>query len=217
MLMSLILCLAGVAPAQSKIVNYCEALSAESFLQLEALDKTIDFKSLDTALLDAAVFHYTNLERRKKGKPALLFSMALYRAAQLHTLEMIQTQRLSHTNKKGKGFRDRIVALDKNFSVTGENIANIHPLMVKNSQAYTYQKVNGEYRFYHSNGKEIKAETYRTLAQKLVKAWMDSPGHKENILDTDYTHVGCCIIMPSGMFSSTDIKLCWGAQDFGAY
>jgi len=51
------------------------------------------------------------------------------------------------------------------------------------------------------------AQGYAT-PKAVVKAWMDSPGHRANILDCDFEHIGV------GLVSRDGTK--WWTQDFGS-
>lgn len=207
---------AGVIPASRKMDNFC-AMTSGQFLESEALVQRIDFANPDTALLDAAVFHLTNAERKRYGLKPLAFSQALYRSAQAHNKEMILHGYLEHENLRGLGFFDRIRRQDKSFMAGAENIATILPLKAGGHIQYSYKKRNGKYEFFTMDGKPIPVETYKGMAAKLVKSWMDSPGHKKNILNKELTHIGCSIVLPNSLFQSHHIPLCYGTQDFGAF
>jgi uncharacterized protein YkwD len=214
---SLVLSIAfGTFPAGQKTDALCN-MSSMDFLLQTSLDKTVDYSNPDTSILDAAIFHLTNVERKRIGLKALKFSKALYKSSMLHNAEMIRHGYLSHQNKRGMDFFDRILQQDKSFRMGAENIATILPFKVGASVKYTYKKRNGKFEYHTLDGKPLLLETYRTMATKLVANWMNSPGHKKNILNKELTHIGCSLIISANIYASSQISLCYGTQDFGGY
>ncbi len=52
---------------------------------------------------------------------------------------------------------------------------------------------------------KIRSILYDTEAQQLVNDWMDSPGHRANILNTDYTHLGIGVHRADGYILATQV------------
>jgi uncharacterized protein YkwD len=46
--------------------------------------------------------------------------------------------------------------------------------------------------------KPIPYQTYRSFAERMVKNWMDSPGHRDNLLNPQFDRIGIGIV--SGVF-----------------
>jgi uncharacterized protein YkwD len=135
--------------------------------------------------LELMVHDLINSERLSNGLPALEFDEELAPIARAHSQDMGENNFFSHNNPKGQDPSSRGKAVGyscyKNFGsyyVTGlgENIF----------QTYTYGSI------WYTNGVETGRDylTSSQLAQQIVTGWMNSPGHRENILSSTYDREG---------------------------
>ena len=104
-----------------------------------------------------------NAERTARGLAALTLEETLSGVAQKHAEDMDRRRYLSHTSPEGKGVEDRLRAVQ-----------------------YFTPPCNCVVRFAY--GENI-AKGQQTTAD-VVKAWMASPLHKENILKKDFKAMG---------------------------
>lgn len=106
-----------------------------------------------------------NEERAKGGLRALTNDAQLQGAAQGHSDEMARTKNFSHTGSRpGRGQpADRVEAEGYSWARVAENI-------------------------FMAQGKSDQQ-----LASSCVQAWMNSPGHRRNIMDRDVKNVGVAI------------------------
>lgn len=141
----------------------------ESFQRLDVVNQKINPDDIDYPLFNAAVFYATNIEREKHKLPRYKHSSALEKAAQGHSEDMVNHDFFSHTSKvKGKKtMSDRLAKVGIENVYSAENIID---------------------NFY-------KDPTYWDFALKLVEGWMNSPGHKRNILGENYNFLGCGVYM----------------------
>jgi uncharacterized protein YkwD len=118
--------------------------------------------------LERQIFQLTNEARRKNGLPPLASDSSLARKAREKSDDMLMKHYFSHTSPEGKTFKERMQeekpASFSTISRAGENIYMGH-------------------RFDYSV--DIK-----TQARLIVDGWMTSPGHRRNMLDPTYTHLG---------------------------
>jgi uncharacterized protein YkwD len=63
-------------------------------------------------------------------------------------------------------------------SYNGENIATVFGIQYKSGTMV-------------SSFDDIPPHTYNSCAESLVDSWMHSPGHRANILDSDFIYLGC--------------------------
>jgi uncharacterized protein YkwD len=138
----------------------------ERFLAGSLADQPIEAGSIDYPLLNAALFYATNEQRAAHKRPLFKHSPACERAAFGHSRDMVQHQFFSHTSVvKGKEYFGQRMAME---GISGgsraENIFN----------KYGYVPI-----------------TYAEFARKTVKGWMESPGHRDNILNRAYRYLGC--------------------------
>ena len=75
---------------------------------------------------------------------------------------------------------------------------------------------NNQYAFYHHhNGNQIRELTYAELAKKIVQSWMNSPGHKTNILEKEYTFLGVGISIIENPYNKDELPFVLATQLFG--
>jgi uncharacterized protein YkwD len=118
--------------------------------------------------LERRIFQLTNEGRRKNGLPPLAPDDNLAAKAREKSDDMLKNNYFSHTSPEGKTIKDRMQeekpASFRTISQIGENI---------------YMGSRFDYSV------DIK-----TQARMIVDGWMTSPGHRRNILDPNYTHLG---------------------------
>jgi uncharacterized protein YkwD len=108
----------------------------------------------------AATLCLLNAERAAEGLPALVADARLTVAAQLHSDDMGNRRFYAHGNPDGLGPSARVYA--QRLPREGTTVAeNIH-----------------------------WASGHRATPLRIMRDWMDSPGHRKNILSRDVTHVG---------------------------
>ncbi|HSA81678.1 MAG TPA: CAP domain-containing protein, partial [Geminicoccaceae bacterium] len=106
--------------------------------------------------------------RRAEAAPGLKTDPGCELAAQAHALDMLERGYVDHVGPDGRDVADRVAILHRRFvGGTGENLAE-------------------------HNGLEVErlAEQAGPLAVKIVDGWMASPGHRQNLMEPEYTHQG---------------------------
>lgn len=115
---------------------------------------------------EAKVFARMNAERAHEGLPPFTTDATLASLARAHSRDMITQKYFSHVDPGGCGSSCRANAVNYVWQAIGENI-------------------------YMSSGYELSAQAE---ADMVVDGWMNSPGHRANILGTQYTHAGVGIV-----------------------
>ena len=131
-----------------------------------------------------------NKQRKRHGLAALAWSDALSRIAVKHSRDMANRNYLSHDSPEGKDFSFRyrqggyvcVIRVGKMVYTGAENLALSH---LYNSMTTE----NGIAYFNWNSAQEI--------AQRTVDGWMNSPGHRENILLPYWQHEGIGIEVES--------------------
>jgi len=166
----------------------------KNFRNNPIFQQKIDPEKIDYPLANAAIFFMTNEIRVKNGLKPLDYSEELEIAAWHHSKLMAEKKFFSHTNSldstrrtptaRGKlaGITNPSLAenIAENFGITYRAGATIYPRNI----------ANGEFS-YTSNGPIIPFHTYLSLAESLVTQWMNSPGHRRNILSGSALQMGC--------------------------
>ena len=106
----------------------------------------------------------TNKERHKEGLKALQHDIMLQNAARAHSTDMQKRHFFDHVTPEGTTPHDRIAIIHRQLiGMTGENLWQGQGYNVKDAQK---------------------------LAELAIESWMNSPGHRENMLRPEYTHLG---------------------------
>ena len=139
--------------------------NSKSFKGLGIVNEEIDPNNIDYPLLNAAIFFRTNEERLAFRKKEFIHSPKLEKAAFEHSKDMVNYNFFSHSSPVAgkKSMSDRIEAVGVQYSSIGENICYL-------------SKQN---------------PTYWEIADELLITWMDSPGHKSNIINPAFKFMGC--------------------------
>ncbi|MBC7246388.1 MAG: CAP domain-containing protein [Actinobacteria bacterium] len=145
----------------------------------------------DNASQLASLIHrYINEERKKRGLRDLQWDQQLAQIAYAHSKDMSDRDYFDHVSPEGEDFSARYrkngytlqTRVGDQVYVGGEN------LFLNNVVAsYTYDQLSGEVLSYTFNDLE-------KLARSTVDGWMDSPGHRENIL-TPFSREGIGIFV----------------------
>ena len=146
---------------------------------------------LDSREIERWVMDFTNVERRKARLNPFVADSAISDIARMHSQNMVRLDIFSHT-VGGKGPTDR--ALDNGYDCRAywpdglysyglsENIAK-HPRVTQWIGTSLFG-VSTSYR------PDIFDEDSKAMAYGLVEGWMNSPGHRANILDGDSRRIG---------------------------
>jgi hypothetical protein len=114
--------------------------------------------------VETRILELVNQERRNRGLAAVRVDDTLRTIARNHDDDMLARGFFGHVNPSGEGPSERIERQHRRLiGVTGENV-------------------------WESSGKF--ASEHADLAGEIMRAWMSSPGHRENILREEYTHLG---------------------------
>lgn len=133
--------------------------------------------------LERRILQLTNEARRKNGLGSLDSDNDLTIKARAKSDDMLTKKYFSHTSPEGKTLKDRFQeekpASFQTISRIGENI---------------YMGDRFDY-----------ATDIKTQARMIVDGWMTSPGHRRNILDPNYTHLGVGVAAKAKMCYATQI------------
>ncbi|MGI1662135.1 CAP domain-containing protein [Palleronia sp. KMU-117] len=149
---------------------------------------------IDQNLLDAAVRAEVNFHRCRAGLPALSDAgNGLASVAKGHSVWMASTQTLSHRSTvPGKAsLSQRVKASGVKFRTGAENIGMVHRYQIDNMR---FRIVNSSAcQFATHDGRPLPAHSYASLARHVVDLWMNSPGHRKNILDRNVTRISTAV------------------------
>ncbi|MCJ7469440.1 CAP domain-containing protein [Candidatus Bathyarchaeota archaeon] len=191
--------------------NTCEYLSQKQGIttipttQFEVVQPTSHSSSssptIDIPTIEGRVHEMINQHRRNQGLSSLRYDSSLAAIARKHSEDMARNNYFDHENLQGLSPTDR-----------------------GNMQGYTCRKDYGSYYTYRLAENIYQNNLYDSvtyyngipsydwnpqeeIAQSTVDGWMDSPGHRKNILTSSYDREGI------GVAVATDDKV-YITQDF---
>ena len=159
--------------------------SASNFRNAPEFKQQTNPSQINYRVLHTAMHFMVNEARAKYGKPALPYNERLEVAAYFHSKRMAEQDFFSHKNPKSASRR----STSDRAKLAG--IAN--PFIAENI-VYTYTSSN---------------PSYLDIGDAMMESWMNSSGHKSNILSNKGQAVGC------GAYSSG--KYWYGTQVFQWY
>ena len=115
--------------------------------------------------LRAATVCLVNVERRKHGRSKLRANSGLALAGQRHARDMVRKRYFAHNSRAGRDFKQRIVR-------TG---------YTRGSAA-----ILGENLAWGSHN--------LATPRAIIRGWMKSPGHRANMLQSKFRHIGIGIV-----------------------
>ena len=181
-----------VSAQQKNITDYYTRLTVNNFRKDNSLNQTIDFEHPDYQKLNAAIFFATNEQRRLKKLHLLNYSALLEESAGMHSKDMCDKNFFSHTNpydrkKRNPNDRARLVGILNPY--LAENIATAFGLQYEQDKDVV---VKGPGKFSYPNRADlIPPHTYLSVADVLLRSWMNSEGHRRNILSGNALQLGC--------------------------
>ena len=113
------------------------------------------------AAVETAIYNKVNEERAKAGVPALTYNTVMQKYARIKSQDMGDKKYFSHEDLNGNLITTQMKKDGVSYKAWGENIAYI--------------------------GGNVSADT---LAQQFMTNWMNSSGHRENILSTKFSSIG---------------------------
>ena len=137
--------------------------------------------SIDTQILEKRVHELINQQRNSRGLTSLTFDSSLATIARGHSQDMARNNYFSHVNLQGLAPADR-----------GNQQG--YPCRKDYGSYYTFGIAENIFKTHHEttiNGiSKNDFESLEPIAQKTVDSWMNSPGHRENILKSTYDREG---------------------------
>lgn len=154
---------------------------------------TIDFDAPDYATLATAMERLTNAERKKQGIAALATNRILRRSSERYAQRMVAEGFLAHEDPTSTDLHtppQRVAAAGGANPATSENIADVPAFRVESGEPFYVLDAEHYVIAREPDGPPIEAHTYATFAATVVEGWMNSPGHRRNLLNPDALEQG---------------------------
>lgn len=128
--------------------------------------------------IETMVFNKVNEERKKQGLQALKSEPKIAEVARLHSLDMANRSYFSHVNPEGEDPTMR--AKKRGIETETQKGSVIMVGIAENIGMMPTGNVEGNGYVSSSND----------VANAMMRGWMNSPGHRANILNVDYNFIG---------------------------
>jgi uncharacterized protein YkwD len=169
-------------------------MSPDEFAQTPAANLPLPWGDLDDRLLSAAILHETNRHRAENKLGPLRHMPRLDEAALMHSADMAAGGWFSHTHPEDPKKReviDRVKLLGLNPRFVAENIIVEHGIRYESGRKVFEITHEGEPALsYSPDGEPVPRHTYLSFARRVVQRWMDSPGHRQNIVSPHARFLG---------------------------
>ncbi|MCX7782667.1 MAG: CAP domain-containing protein, partial [Meiothermus sp.] len=119
---------------------------------------------LAQSALELEVLQRTNQVRTERGLRPLQWDALAYKAALGHAQDMLRRNFFAHQNPDGLGAAERMRASGVLEVTNGENLASF--------EGYPDAEI----------------------PQRSLTGWMNSPGHRANLLKPEFTHLGVALV-----------------------
>ncbi|WP_195263878.1 CAP domain-containing protein [Clostridium sp. 1001275B_160808_H3] len=147
-------------PQQKPVVTPSQGSNSNSGQESNQKPNVSDSSSY-IAEIEQAIFQRVNQERAAAGLPALSYNGTMEHYARIKSKDMGDRGYFDHKDPQGKLITEQMKADGVSYSAWGENIAYI-------------QGVSGN----------------ATLATQFMDNWMNSSGHRANILSSNFSSIG---------------------------
>lgn len=157
-------CIITVNAQSNWKTNYYERYSYRNYTNYESFNHEVEVTTFDARLLNAAIFYETNRQRQVFGITEFKYHQNLEVCAQSHSEDMANWDFFSHESP---------VSGKRTMTDRMGQVGFVNLWMAENIS-------------YH----DVSNRTYSDLAKSIVDSWMNSPGHRANILNERYRYLG---------------------------
>jgi len=154
----------------------------------------IEPRNFEPELLESALLASTNQERIQRGLPPLIRNDRLAQSARRYSEDMRRRQKISHVSPT-YGLETLPARLEQagiapvNASVA-ENLAVDYCLVISGIPFYLENRSGTERYMDARTRKPVRPYTYHAFARQVVDRWIQSPGHRENLLNPGFQRIG---------------------------
>lgn len=157
-------------------------------------NQVVPTKNLNQSVFNQAVLFEVNFVRCKAGLEPVQLAGGLMDVAGAHANWMARKGTLSHrsTVRGQSSVQERVIASGLNVRRGSENIGNLPRYQFSGSKRI-FVKNSARCEFTTTGGRKITPHSYATLASEIVGMWMNSTGHRKNVLDRNATAIGSAL------------------------
>lgn len=148
------------------------------------------FSAVDQSKIATAIYRLTNEQRTQNGLSSLKWDENLALIAREHSQDMADKGYFSHTNLQGESSDSR---------ATRHGI-NIRKPLGGGSYMVGIGENIGKMPTGNVLGLGYVSNDVESIAQAQVQSWMNSPGHRSNILNSNYDRIGVGVAYDGSLY-----------------
>ena len=167
----------------------CSRSVSKKAAQIVVPTGKINQNMLDDAIRAEVNYHRCRAGLRNVGDAG----RGLARQAEKHSKWMAKSQQLTHRSTQPglATLKQRVKASGVKFRTGSENIGMVHRYKIDNRRFTILDSRNCKFATF--KGQPLPAHSYASLARHIVDLWMNSPGHRKNILDRRVSKVSSAV------------------------
>jgi len=176
------------------VASAADAQSCSRNVSAKAARTVVPSTRVNQSLLDDAIRIEVNFHRCRAGLRSLADAgSGLATQVKKHSTWMAKTQQLTHrsTVAGSATLKQRLKRSGVKFRTGAENIGMVHRYRIDNQR---FKIINSNAcQFTKYDGTPLPAHSYASLARQVVSLWMNSPGHRKNILNSKVTKISTAV------------------------
>jgi uncharacterized protein YkwD len=170
------------------------ALSCGPLNQPDAREK-ISTRKFKDRLLSRLICHESNRVRLLNARSKLNNNSILDKGSSTHAVRMRDLDFIEHLNPYEPKLReptDRVRRHGGKNPYVAENLAQL-PIIDMPGKSFRVFVIDQKNYLYSGSagGKPVPRHSYASFAREAVKSWMNSPGHRANLLNKENLEIGC--------------------------
>ena len=169
---------------------------------------------MNTLQISKRIYELTNRRRLDNNLPPLINDNILNNSALLHSEYMRKYEFFSHENHTNRLLfspKKRIQYCGGSYIYYGENIA-MFPIY-KSTRQHFLEILTTRIKIYQGND----CLNVNEFANEVVKGWMESPGHRRNILNVHYNQLGIGTLLTNKNIKGHNVVYGIITKNFGGY
>jgi uncharacterized protein YkwD len=159
---------------------------------------------LDPRALQRDIHDRVNQVRAEEGAAWLEWNARLHPLAHTHSADMAARDFFAHVNPDGASVRDRAAALGLTCTVPADGGAQTVGFGENLYMADLYHSYRVETRG-GTSARTYDWKTHDDIVREVVAGWMNSPGHRANLLDARYRSENVALVIDDTAFYVTQV------------
>ena len=167
----------------------CEKESENEMEPESNVPDSVDVTSAKTRSIEYSILRYTNQERVARDRGLLKLDSALSKIARGHSRNMVEKGFFAHDNPDGQGPTDRAEEAGYEMGTDGGTYGiaeNINKMPTGRVSGFGYVDDHPD-----------------SIAKATVKNWMESSGHRKNLLNSTYGKIGIGVAYDGEFYYAT--------------